>query len=559
MKDSQNMMYINKKQTLWINNQTNIWENEKFKIHWQGCLFIPGIPVGQRSIKFFAKEIEIKKIEKSCHILYGNFYCVVYNKKLDTYSIFTDNSRQSSVFYNLKNNFISSSFLHLVKLSHLETKNILPSSIVEFILTGFIFTSEIFFKNIKIIKANEIITFRGNNSKIILKKKNLKNIFIESKKITKPKNFIQIFQKIADSLKGNKISITLTGGTDSRTLVTIFHDLNVNFETAVSGVPTCPDVLISNKVAKIRKLTHYTTTHIIDSKTFEEEINKNFYLGDGLIDVLQTHRLYQFEKDKQKRKIDFSIGGSGGELYKDGGWWRIAFVRKNKKNIINSLINSGLIGWGLTKGKIPNNIFHKKLLKLAINYKKDISKKLKNRFATNNQQDFYKMADQIFYEYSVRSPRGFNQRLIKNYNPLLERNIVKLGINILNKERFSHIFYRKIVTSIDPKIAKIKTTRGASTMHSGIYYIIKDTLKMFLINNMFKKLFKKREVAITNPQIYKAVKNSSNIKNLFLLLQKYKIINEKIKPNNIDNKYLGRLITLGMLIKYIEKSKDQKG
>lgn len=69
---------------------------------------------------------------------------------------------------------------------------------------------------------------------------------------------------------------------------------------------------------------------------------------------------------------------------------------------------------------------------------------------------------------------------------------------------------------------------------------------MFLTN-----IFQKKTPGTTNPEIYHAVRNLTETEYLFDLLKKYEIISRKTEPKNVDNKYLGRLITLGMLIKYI--------
>jgi len=460
------MLYIDIKHKIWLDDQANSWENNDFRIYWRGCLFVPGIPVGKESVKMFVQEIKIQGIESACSILYGSFYCFFYDKAKNIYYAFTDNSRQSFLFYDNKNSFISPSFLHLIKLNRPEIKNMLPVSMVEFILTGFIFSPEIFFENIKIIEADEIVIFpQKNGTRMALRKKKLENIFSVLKKPTKSDIFLQEFLKIANSLKNKKISIDLTGGTDTRLLMTIFHSLELDFETAISGMPDSSDVLISSKVAQKKKLTHFITHHIINPEILESELKEIFYLGDSLTSVLDSHRLYQFQKDKEDRGVDLSISGSGGELYKDGGWWRTAFIKRDKKKIIDSLVNSGLACWGLSGTETPKDIFSEKLSRLAINYKKNLSQKLYNRFAKNSQQDFYKMSDQIFYEYSVRAPRGFNQRSTIAYTPLLERNMVKLGINIPGKKRLFHIFYREIVTFLNPEIAKIKTNRG------GIYNV----------------------------------------------------------------------------------------
>ena len=98
------MTYIDREQKIWIDDKINIWENKKFKIYWNGCLFIPDIPAGKESIEIFAKEIEIQGIENTCSVLYGSFYCFVCDKATNIYYAFTDNSRQSLLFYDNKNN-----------------------------------------------------------------------------------------------------------------------------------------------------------------------------------------------------------------------------------------------------------------------------------------------------------------------------------------------------------------------------------------------------------------------------------------------------------------------
>jgi len=133
-------------------------------------------------------------------------------------------------------------------------------------------------------------------------------------------DFLQNLCDVASSLKNNKISMDLTGGSDSRLLTVIFREAGIDFETAVSGMSGHPDVEISKMAAGLLRTTHYVTYHKAENIDLAHELEETFVNCDGLSDILNIHRLYQFDCDRGERRITLAISGSSGELYKDGGW-----------------------------------------------------------------------------------------------------------------------------------------------------------------------------------------------------------------------------------------------
>lgn len=538
-------MLLLKNQTVIAKEGVNTFENEKYKVFWEGCLFIKGSLSGLDSIKLFVEEIERVGIKKSCCILWGSFSCFVYDRNKNIYYAFVDNGRGSPLFY--ADSLISTSFLSLLNHSNLKIKDISPFNIVEFVLTGLVFTEEIFSEKIKIIKTDEIIV--SSSSGITIEHKEIKDIFsLESPKTT-VQMFLDVFQNIVFSLKNNRISVDLTGGTDTRLLFSILKHYGMKFETAVSGTPGHSDINISLEVAQKMGLKHYVTYHTVKNIDLEEEMENVFKACDGLSNILDYHRLYQFEQQRKKRDINLAIGGSGGELYKDGGWWRTAFStgpghQKNKATI-KKLVNSGLASWGSSPIP-PHKLFSEKYHKISLNYKNYLLGFLTKKF---NEANKYRTADKNFYEYSVISPRGSGHRIINHYHPLLDWQIVILGINLPWRKRFFHNFYREIITSINPEVARLTTDRGGMTTSTEFIPFLKElkNLQFYYLKKI--KIKKSVKIPSTNPELYSKTRKTKEIKKIIKLLKTHEILHSDIDLNDINNRYLGRLLTLGKVLK----------
>ena len=515
--------------------ETNYWENENYLIWWEGLIFIPEILSGRDSIKYFVDLLNNSDLSSVTDALSGFFSCILFDKKKKEYYAFTDNSRCANIFYNSK--CISTSFIELVKYS-LPTKDDLDfSSIIEFLITGQIFCSNTFFNNIKNIRADEILVIdsKGISSRI----KKLENIY---EKDMSTNDFLKEMKKIAFSLKNKKISIDLTGGIDTRLLSLIFQNAGLQFETAMSGVSGHPDIEIPKEVSKILGLQYYITHHQVNSETLFKELKDTLICYDGLTDVIERHKEYQFFEDRKSRGIEVSISGLAGELYKDGGWWRVAaktiFKTDWKNSLTKNLVYSGLVGWGFDP-KLPCFLFSKKYKLICLNYKNNLYSHISQEYSYNNR---FKMADKIFYEYSVRTTRIC-------YSPLLERKIVPYGISMNWKDRLLARNYRRIITKLNKPIARIKTTKGNSSISSEFGYIISDIFK--ICNKVISLKIRRKQMLNSDDRIDAIAKQIVKNNHYIDCLKNIDLLNHDLKIVDIPDKYIGRIITLGMLVEFI--------
>ncbi len=271
---------------------------------------------------------------------------------------------------------------------------------------------------------------------------------------------------------------------------------------------------------------------------------------DGLTDIIEKHILYQFFKDRKSRGIEVSISGGGGELYKDAGWWRVAATTIFKTNwksiIIKNLVYSGLVGWGFDP-KLSCFLFSNKFKSICFNYKNNLYSHISNEYCYNSR---FKMADKIFYEYSVRSPRYVRGNKSILYSPLLERKIVSYGISMNWKDRFLARNYRKIITKLNKPIARIKTTKANTSISSEFRYIISDIIK--ICNKLiYIKIRRNKKMLIFDDRIYVIAKQIVKNNHYIDCLKNIGLLDHDLKIVDIPNNYIGRIITLGMLVEFI--------
>ena len=139
-------MIIDKYGRLTDIDSANYWEGSKYSVWWDGIVFVGGLPSGKASIEHFIRTIEKSDMPSACNVLSGSFSCILLDRGKERYYAFVDNSRQSQFFYNKI--YISTSFLKLIDKTGQRLNSIDHHSMVEFVITGNVFTKQIFFEDI---------------------------------------------------------------------------------------------------------------------------------------------------------------------------------------------------------------------------------------------------------------------------------------------------------------------------------------------------------------------------------------------------------------------------
>jgi len=124
----------------------------------------------------------------------------------------------------------------------------------------------------------------------------------------------------------------LTGGYDSRALVSAFWAAGIPVTTVVSGPEESADVVLSRQLAQIAGLPHHHNP-TRKSCTFKEVVEALSFT-DGEYDLVEYTRILEIHRSMMTR-FDISINGSFGELAR-GYWWELLFPWAGEHRRLNA-------------------------------------------------------------------------------------------------------------------------------------------------------------------------------------------------------------------------------
>lgn len=537
-----------------LGKKTKSLKDDNWNIYWEGIVFIKGFKPGEESFSKFLELIKELPLNEAIKTLSGIFGCFLEDIKNNKICIFTDNSGIFNLFKSP--NYSSSSFFDIIELENKKKSNIIPERLTDIVAANGFMKGQTYFEDINKIKYNDLIIDDGKEIKF--EKKDLEDLF---KLKSVEGSIIDQYGAIAESLKKleDRISLDLTGGLDTRMNATVLKYHGLDFETAISGVPGNQDVEISKLVAEELGTEHYISYHKVDSN-LNKNLEHSFNAFEALQDIVIWERYYQFQKDKMERNCLITLTGHAGELYKAEFIWNLN--NENPKYAINQMLDWGAnIRYGTAIRSIPHEIYTKKYQTYSKNYENRVRIYLLENFGDD---DSGKAGAKIYAYFNEASRCANMGPLVDRYTPLLDRDLIPYGVTLKTTTRTfkgkikrlltqpwddRDVFESRVITSINPKVAKIPITSSlgfnASTKRvdrmKKLYLIIKNKVR----KNDFKF------ISPIHEDFYPTIRTLSKTEDLMELLKTEEILNKKAEVNQIGNYYLGTLITIGMFLDFM--------
>ena len=281
-------------------------------IYWHGFVYIDGLQGQNPSIEVFAQRLMELPVAEAVTILKGSFFCVIQYVSGDFYA-FVDNSGMYAAYE--CNSGVSHSFLTLVDKLNLDVSDLDWKNIAEFVQTANLFFNKTFFGSIRKLASNQIVHFTSQTGIVERLEKNIPLLSDQPEKAS----LQEAFKGLAIALEGANVSVDVTGGLDTRTVIAGLVDHGVEFETAVSGPDDHEDVQIARQLAHTITKECFVTPH--DTTRLQHELEGTLESLDGLKGHLLTqHRISQLQQARSERGVQVCLRGVGGGQFRDNKW-----------------------------------------------------------------------------------------------------------------------------------------------------------------------------------------------------------------------------------------------
>jgi hypothetical protein len=284
-------------------------ERHGFVAIWRGFLFVRGEVAGQNSVHALLSSFRRQGPEATFALAKGSFLLAILDCQSGEISICVDPFGLVRLF--AAGATVSDDLFELIKMLGYDEDHLDLAALAFFLRFGFYGMGRTIDRRVRFLAGDEIARISSSGDLHWLRKA-LPDFYNAPREF----DFDAYLRDVRIAMRGQRISLDLTGGYDSRLLAACLKSSLA--ETATTGQPGNQDVAIAGKVASALTLPHVTTHH--DISGFAERAPMLLRLTHGQTGLLTYDHVYQLTRERQARGITLILAGIGGELWKDILW-----------------------------------------------------------------------------------------------------------------------------------------------------------------------------------------------------------------------------------------------
>ncbi len=516
--------------------------------YYKGFIYKAGLKSGKESIEELLKEYE------STHILnlkgfYGSYRVVIEDTIKDMTIFFGDNAGSCCFYYDESSGTLSDSFLQVIKHSRILLPNY--EAITEFLSFSCIYGEETICSGV--FRTNPLKYYLLEKNKIVEKEKD----FIKLEENHRYANLHEFMIDLVHASAEIAKAVVITGGTDSRTILSHLVSRQIDFNLIISGGEDTADVKIARTISsKLEKKLY--VSHVKTENLDESEIRRLFLRTDGVFGFYSRLRLHQKSNMLEKLGVGIEIGGVGGELYKN------SFLNQDFPFLCTGSVNKERFYKLKIRPYYLDPHFFTEVIENSKNKMKNrVLRKLFSDSSAPKYQTYFKAGIRAI-QYRMITLTNSSSFTIPIISPFTEIDVMSLPFNDNPWKLELNQWQRREVSAYCHQIAQIKTDRGLSLKDSKIS-LIKDFLSTysFLIKvGLSRILVKKRNVTPGSLVGFDMLREKEFFTKAIYKCKELNILREDVHVDGISDELADRLLTIGMVFsenesngKYTEPAK----
>jgi len=514
-----------------------IYPSNNEKKNW----LIIGVGISKNNKKKFLSELDWENIvannEEEKFDIDGHYILISWNK--DKLLFITDNLGLRDFYYC---NDKSGNILFSTRIDWLSKLTSLKIDFKEFGSRWLLFsqlTTNCVFNNINRITAGKCVTINKNTNEIKIKEKNWLPLFNEQHYNLQDFHE-QLNELISFPLIENKLSLSLSGGLDSRLLFSLLlKNINYNWDTHSFGEPSHPDSIIAKRITSDLGIPHKQIYSPFPP--LEQFMNEFLEFSGQTIGNVSVSSFIQLRHYKElKNSNQIIIDGAFGEIWRRGFFTKLSIIGSNY--ILEKDFNKILQYLRVNRA----NIFNENIIQTMINGCKEQLEILfdnlpsPHKIGIDNFIEIFAIKTKLPNYFCYEQSRLDN--IIKCYMPFIQTSLLeKIFILPLTIRKNGNLF-KLLLKNNNKRLTKYPLVKGdtiypywLNNTQMRIYNYIKNRLnrqidesKVMLIRKLFPYIYD-----LVNSRTFKECDYINKKKIMFLI--------EQFQQKNYKNEILNEL------------------
>ncbi len=481
----------------------------------------------QSAAEAFLKDFIYKEVKWDACI--GCFLCEIKDNKKKI--VFGDNSGMRRFFIDYNSIAVHKEFREIID----KDANVEPNynAIAEFLYFGCVYSDETLIKGIFISDPNKYYVITDEKIESFQKKlKPLGEIQVSDE------DLVKLIHTVCESIKGMDIFCTITGGIDSRTILSCLLYNGVRPKLNITGLDSNIDVMIAREIAQ---KTGLDLLQISENDRNQNWINEMINAASiGCTGICGYYRLYEKAKKISEYGQVVEFGGVAGEMYKN------SFINQDYPFYYGAPCWKKFIKQKITVFDFPEGICGDRIQSII----RQMDTKLLNWLSKYNgkKAESYLEAGYFILQQRYAGIGMMNSHFYINYNPLLERNIAAYAFSKNPYRLEMQSFQRKQVSKYYPLLKSIKTDRGLTCdvsrktveWFSNMFFLVRIALERILK--------RKKQSKIAHNDCFKEGLESEQFKTAITRCVELGILIQDINTKSVSQDILDRLFFVGSVL-----------
>lgn len=380
----------------------------------------------------------------------GGQFCLIVHT-INHVIVITDKLASFPIFKYQENNTIQISNILMALVKHNKI-SVNYQAIAEYLCFDYCF-DHTFFNEIKLLDKGSLYQF-GPEKKIQEYHDYLANIQFNKYKrldIISQKAKEIMIQNFSFLSQDDKIFADITGGFDTRTIVTVLKYLNLDFAAGICGEQNLYEADIAAQVAEKLDVKFYSNIKITDKDFFDIIVDKHFKMTSGAPILYHSSELINYY-EQISQNFDIHIAGFAGSQLWGNFLPRLGFFSSRLKHsslfekyfkFIN-IFNSNFV----TEHSYYENI-KTKITQLFNKIGSDRHDEVASFFTTST-----------FSKYYHGALLGTHNTIMPIYAPFLEANFAKIMIETSFDIKDNRNIQRTLITDLNKELSLLMTSHG---------------------------------------------------------------------------------------------------